>query len=188
MKAVFSKTNPNHALLLTEEAATLRVKKAILTNEDLSVATVSTLPEEIEAMEQQMGNIFFMLNALVGIGIVVAGIGILNTLLMNIMERMREIGAMRALGITRRQLRKMMIVEAFFIGAIAAFVGVIFGILLMYVTSLQDIELLSSVPFVVSWSGVLGGIVFSIVVSMIACLIPSKQAVKIPVSDALKYD
>lgn len=188
MKAVFSKTNPNHALLLTEDAATLRVKKAILTNEDLSVATVSTLPEEIEAMEQQMGNIFFMLNALVGIGIVVAGIGILNTLLMNIMERMREIGAMRALGITRRQLRKMMIVEAFFIGAIAAFVGVIFGILLMYVTSLQDIELLSSVPFVVSWSGVLGGIVFSIVVSMIACLIPSKQAVKIPVSDALKYD
>lgn len=188
MGTVFSKTKPNQAILLTDDASTIDVKKAILNNESFSVKSVLTLPNEIAAMDQQMEDIFFMVNALVGIGIIVAGIGILNTLLMNMMERMREVGVMRALGITRSQLRKMMMVEAFSIGAIAAFIGGVFGVLLMYITTLQDIDLLSSIPFVISWVGILVGIAFSFLVSMIACLIPSKVATKISVSNALKYD
>lgn len=185
---IVGSSKPNQVLLLTDHGKTEEIKQAILNNDDLTVNTVLTLPEEIAASEQQMEEIFFMLNALVVLGVMVAGIGILNTLLMNMLERIREIGTMRALGFTRGQLRKMMMSEAFFIGAIAAFIGVILGILLIFITTLQEIDILSSVPFVVSWVGILGGIIFSIVVSMIACLIPSNKATKIPVSNALKHE
>ena len=78
---------------------------------------------------------FSIINALVVLGIIVSGIGITNTLLINIMERVREIAMMRAVGVTRSQIIKMILLEGFGIGFAATIIGILFGILLIYITS-----------------------------------------------------
>jgi putative ABC transport system permease protein len=131
---------------------------------------------------------FSIVNALVVLGIIVSGIGITNTLLINIMERVREIGMMRAVGVTRKQIIRMIVLEGFGIGLAATVIGLLFGTLLIYITSgFVEVKNLS---FEFGVSPMIMGIIFffGIIVSLLSSLSPSRRASKTPLSEALRYE
>jgi putative ABC transport system permease protein len=131
---------------------------------------------------------FSIVNALVVLGIIVSGIGITNTLLINIMERIREIGMMRAVGVTRRQIIRMIVLEGFGIGLAATVIGMLFGTLLIYITSgFVEVKNLS---FEFGVSPMIMGIIFlfGIIISLISSFSPSRRAAKTPLSEALRYE
>ena len=123
---------------------------------------------------------FSIINALVVLGIIVSGIGITNTLLINIMERVREIAMMRAVGVTRGQIIRMILLEGFGIGLAATVIGILFGILLIYITS-GFVEI-NSVTFEFGVSPIIILIIFlfGILISLISSFAPSRRASKIP--------
>jgi putative ABC transport system permease protein len=131
---------------------------------------------------------FSIINGLVILSIIVSGIGITNTLLISIMERIREIGMMRAVGITRRQIIGMILLEGFGIGLAATVIGSLFGILLIYITStFMEVNSLTF-DFGISWTIILFTSLFGIVVSLISSFTPASKAAKTPLIEALRYE
>lgn len=74
---------------------------------------------------------FALFDVLSLIGLVVAGLGVINTMLMNVLERTRELGGLRSLGMTQPQVRRMILAEAAAMGLIGAVFGVAFGVVLV---------------------------------------------------------
>ncbi|MHC0038311.1 FtsX-like permease family protein [Pseudoneobacillus sp. C159] len=131
---------------------------------------------------------FSIVNGLVVLGIIVSGIGITNTLLINIMERIREIAMMRAVGVTRGQIISMILLEGFGIGLSATVIGLLFGTLLIYITS-GFVEI-NSLTFDFGVSPLIMTIIFlfGIIISLISSFSPAKRAAKTPLNEALRYE
>jgi putative ABC transport system permease protein len=86
----------------------------------------------LQAVEGSIGasvdRLFALLTALALVALIVAGLGIVNTLSMNVLERVRELGFLRAAGLTRRQARRLVMLEAAVLGAVGAIIGVVAGV------------------------------------------------------------
>jgi putative ABC transport system permease protein len=131
---------------------------------------------------------FSIINALVVLAIIISGIGITNTLLINIMERIREIGMMRAVGVTRKQVIRMILLEGFGIGLAATVIGILFGILLIYMTS--GFMEYNTLTFEFGVSNLIISLIFlfGMIISLISSFTPSRRAAKIPLNEALRYE
>jgi putative ABC transport system permease protein len=130
---------------------------------------------------------FAVIDFLVVLAIVISGIGIANTLLMNIMERVRELGMMRAVGVTRRQVVKMVRLEGFGIGLAATTIGLLLGVALISVTS-TFVEIHSlTFRFGVPWVILAAIAAFGLAVSWLASFMPASRAAKIELSEAIRY-
>jgi len=142
--------------------------------------------------------VFAVFDLLLGIfgslALVVASLGIINTLVMAILERRREIGVLKALGASDRDVRKLFFAEAGAMGLLGGMLGVLIGWLLgqgiTFGTNvyLQRRDLpaiqISSVP----WWMIVGAISFSIAVSLAAGLYPASRAARLNPVEALRYE
>ncbi|GAA0992393.1 FtsX-like permease family protein [Nocardiopsis tropica] len=120
-----------------------------------------------------------VLYALLGLAVIIAILGIVNTLALSVVERRREIGMLRAIGMIRSQVRKSIYLESMLIALFGAVLGLALGVLLgtSLVYSLRD-EGLGSV--VVPWSTVLVMLVASAFVGVGAAILPAVRAARTP--------
>ncbi|MDZ7262358.1 MAG: ABC transporter permease [candidate division KSB1 bacterium] len=155
---------------------------------------VWTIASELEEMRKG----FLIFDAALGtvgtIALIVASLGIINTMVMSVLERYREIGIMKAIGATNGEIKRLFFFESSAIG----FWGGIFGVILGWlVTRLANtignyyilkgggsrLEL-----FYIPWWLVLGGILFAIGVSLVAGLYPASRAAKVDPVKALRHE
>jgi len=135
-----------------------------------------------------------ILGAIGTIALFVAALGIINTMLMSILERTREIGIMKSIGGAERDIRRIFMIEASFIGLI----GGIFGLILGYgVTRLANIVINAQLAplgeknidlFYFSWEIILGSMIFAVLVSLLAGIYPAYRAARIDPVKALRHD
>ncbi|UCD49963.1 MAG: ABC transporter permease [Phycisphaerales bacterium] len=128
------------------------------------------------------------------IGITVASLGIVNTMVMSILERYREIGIMKAVGATDGDVQKIFLFESGMIGLL----GGVFGLLLAKVVSFVINEVVNGfasgegVPFIqyfsFPWWLCAGAVAFSILVSLIAGIYPTRRAARVDPVVALRHD
>ncbi|MBY0121876.1 FtsX-like permease family protein [Bacillus sp. S/N-304-OC-R1] len=131
---------------------------------------------------------FSIINGLIFLSIIVSGIGITNTLLISIMERIREIAMMRAVGVTRRQIIGMILLEGLGIGLTATIIGCLFGILLIYITStFMEVNSLTFTFGITWWIILLNGL-FGVLVSLFASFTPASRASNTKLGEALRYE
>jgi putative ABC transport system permease protein len=123
------------------------------------------------------------------IGLVVAALGVINTLMMNVLERQREIGSLRSLGLTRWQTTKMVLAEAATLGVIGGAFGLAFGYVLsqVFVSALNelsgyDLEYVFA-PGTFAW-----GALAAIAVSQVAALYPAWKAAGVNIVEAIKHE
>lgn len=125
-------------------------------------------------------------NALLGMSVVVALVGIVNTMTLAIFERRRELGMVRALGMTRQQVGRMIRVEAVLIGLLGTVVGIGAGVLLSWVvvSSIDEIEI--GLSF--NWARV--GLIFAVgvLVGVLASLLPARRATRLDMLDAMRSE
>jgi len=149
--------------------------------------------ESNEAIRSQalrlMGQVFAMFDVVVVIAMAVAAMGVVNTLTMNVMERTREIGMLRSLGMTRTQVAKMVLAEAALLGLIGGVFGTVFGIFvsraaITAMTARQGYGL----TFVLPRFGIVASLVIAIVIAQMAALWPARRAAGLAVIDALAYE
>ncbi|NHB84930.1 ABC transporter permease [Tessaracoccus sp. HDW20] len=90
---------------------------------DVPTAAVSDTAEYVEASVARFDQIFAAIYALLALAIVISLLGIVNTLGLSVLERTREVGLLRAVGMTRRQLRTMVTLESVIVATLGALLG-----------------------------------------------------------------
>ena len=117
------------------------------------------IPSELLAQQKQTQQIFNIVMACVaGISLLVGGIGIMNIMLANVLERTKEIGLLRAVGATQRDIKLQFITESFVISVLGGVLGVVFGLLLSEVIGYYS-------QWAVTWS------MWAIVLSLSICML-----------------
>jgi putative ABC transport system permease protein len=117
------------------------------------------IPSELLAQQEQTQQIFNIVMACVaGISLLVGGIGIMNIMLANVLERTKEIGLLRAVGATKQDIKMQFITESFVISVLGGLLGVVFGLLLSELIGFYS-------SWAVTWS------ISAITMSLSICLI-----------------
>ena len=124
--------------------------------------------------------------ALLALSVVISLFGIVNTLVLSIFERTREIGMLRAVGTTRRQLRAMIRWEAVITSIIGGVLGVLLGILFGWAVC-KGLES-DGLVFVFPTIQIAIFLVLSIVAGVLAAILPARRAAKLDVLAALSYE
>jgi putative ABC transport system permease protein len=143
--------------------------------------------EYYASMKAQMDSAFVGMYAMFLLLAVPSLIAMLNTLTISIIERTREIGMMRAVGGTRKQVRTMVVAEALLLAAIGTAFGILGGLYLGYVIVVA-LEAIFPLGYVFPFSGILAGIAIGLLFGAFAALIPARQATRLNVVEALRYE
>jgi putative ABC transport system permease protein len=139
------------------------------------------------AIGEALDRVFGLFDALALVAVVVAALGIVNTLTMNVLERVREIGVLRAAGMTRRQVWRSVVVEAGVTGGIGAICGVAAGLLigvLMVTLAGGRLDVALGVP----WLAVAVAFVLGIGLAMLAAAYPARLASRVSIVRAVGYE
>jgi putative ABC transport system permease protein len=127
--------------------------------------------------------------ALLVLVFVVASLAVVNTLTMNVLEQTRELGVLRAVGLKRGQLRKLVLAQALALGLISLVPGTAVGLALAYVFNLlSDLLLAHAVPFRIEVGLVLECLLAAVAVTVTAALLPAQRAARLQVVAALQYE
>lgn len=120
---------------------------------------------------------------------VVAGFGIVNTLTMNVLEQTRELGLLRIVAMTRRQIRKMILSQAAIMGFIGLVPGAIVGAGVAYLVSRAgEGEFGRSIDFTLHPMMFFGAFVIAYVIVVVAAWLPAQRAARLHLTDALRYE
>ena len=143
--------------------------------------------EYYESMKSQMDAAFTGMYAMFLLLAIPSLIAMLNTLTISVIERTREIGMIRAVGGTRKQVRTMVVAEALLLAALGTAFGILGGLYLGYVlvVAMKDIFPLG---YVFPSGGILAGIAIGLLFGAFAALIPARQAAGMNVVEALRYE
>jgi putative ABC transport system permease protein len=146
-----------------------------------------TIKDQQGYIEEQQGLFNIMLNliyALLGLAIVIAILGIVNTLALSVIERTREIGLLRAIGLDRKQLRRTIRLEAVLISVYGAILGTSLGLVFgaVLINSLAD-EGLGTL--VIPWGQIIAFVFSAAVVGVLAAVWPARRAAKLDVLEAI---
>ena len=139
-------------------------------------------------VESQFNQIFGQIYALLGVAVIASALGIANTMAMSVFERTREIGLVRAVGGTRRQLRSMIRRESLLITLVGVILGVAVGLTMGYAFVRASAGSSPGLTFVVSWTTVIVVLVGAVAVAVIAAAMPARRATRLNVIDAVSFE
>ncbi|WP_055699027.1 ABC transporter permease [Streptomyces silaceus] len=140
-----------------------------------------------ELVRQQIAVMLYLVYALLGLAIVIAVLGVVNTLALSVVERTREIGLLRAIGLGRRQLRRMIRLESVVIAVFGAVLGLalglIWGVAVQRVLALQGMKELAF-----PWTTIVAVVIGSVLVGLAAALLPALRASRMNVLAAIAHE
>ncbi len=164
----------------------------------LQADPIRVLAQDYLAMREMKGKFSSMI---ILIMLVIAGVGIVNTILMAVYARIREIGVLRAYGMTPGEIKRLFTLEGLIVGAVGSFAGVLLGIAVVGVTATYGIGFdqlvgevdMGGIPLMGrlygewNFGNMAFGFLFGLFVSFVSARIPAKRASKMQVTDALRF-
>ncbi len=140
-------------------------------------------------------------SAIILVMLLIAGVGIVNTILMSVYARIREIGVLRAYGMTAGDISRLFTLEGLIVGAVGSLAGVLLGIAIVAVTATYGISFASivgdldmgGIPILGrlygewNFGNMVFGFLFGLAVSFVSARIPARRAAKMQVTDALRF-
>ena len=147
---------------------------------------VQTRQEWIDKEDEEISQFLLLLYVLLALSVVVSLFGMVNTLALSVFERTRELGMLRAVGMTRRQVRRMVRHESVITALIGAALGLPLGIFLalLVTQALSEYDLQFAIP-----SGALiTFVIVSIIAGIVAAILPARRAARLRVLEALQYE
>ncbi len=160
---------------------TARLSAALASYPDAKVQTKSQF---IANQEQGLNTLLNLLYVLLSLSIVVSLFGIVNTLVLTVFERTRELGMLRAVGMSRRQVRRMIRHESI----VTALLGAAFGIPLGVVAALLVGAAIKYAAFTVPWGTLIVFVIAAILAGIVAAIFPARRAARLNVLEALQYE
>ncbi|MFS4097665.1 ABC transporter permease [Streptomyces sp. AF1A] len=166
-----------------QQAAAYKALKSEL-HDGYPQLTVRDQTDYKKALKDQIGQLLNMIYGLLALAIIVAVLGVVNTLALSVVERTREIGLMRAIGLSRRQLRRMIRLESVVIAVFGALLGLGLGMgwgaTAQKLLALQGLKILD-----IPWPTIIAVFVGSAFVGLFAALVPAFRAGRMNVLNAI---
>jgi len=139
------------------------------------------------AVDDALGRVFGLFDALAIVAVIVAALGIVNTLSMNVLERVRELGVLRAAGMTTRQVRRTVVVEAGIVGVAGTILGIATGLVAaVLMSALSGGQ--PSLGLAVPWPSIALAAVLGIGVSILAAWYPARLASQLAIVRAVQHE
>jgi len=160
------------------EAALVRQLKAF------PDAKVQTKQQFIDNQISGLNAILNVLFVLLALSVIVSLFGIINTLVLTVFERTRELGMLRAVGMTRRQVRRMIRAESVITALMGGVIGIVLGLVLGGLLAAR----IDFIVFALPWGQVIIFAVAAVVVGLVAAIFPARRAGKLNVLEALQYE
>jgi putative ABC transport system permease protein len=151
---------------------------------DYPNAKIQTRQEFIDNQISGLNSVLNILYVLLALSVLVSLFGIVNTLVLTVFERTREIGMLRAIGMTRRQVRRMIRHESVITALIGAFIGIALGLILAGLL----IAKIDFIAFAFPLTQVIVFAVAAVVVGILAAIFPARRAAKLDPLEALHYE
>jgi putative ABC transport system permease protein len=151
---------------------------------DFPNAKAQTRDEFVDNQISGLNDILNILYVLLALSVIVSLFGIVNTLVLTVFERTRELGMMRAIGMTRRQVRRMIRHESVITALIGGALGIVLGIALgaLLIARVDFIE------FALPTTQIIVFAIAAIVVGILAAIFPARRAAKLDPLEALQYE
>ena len=155
--------------------------------EDFDVQTSEEILRQLTTILQIVTAV---LGGIAAVSLLVGGIGIMNTMYTAVLERTRDIGVMKAIGATNRDILSLVLIESGLLGMVGGMIGVVLGAALskgveMIAASMWGPNLLhASVP----WYLMLSALLFSFLIGTVSGALPARQAAQLKPSEALRYE
>jgi putative ABC transport system permease protein len=149
-------------------------------------ANVQTRDQFKKNFEKPINALLNLLYVLLALSVVVSLLGIVNTLVLTVYERTRELGMLRAVGMTRTQVRMMIRYESIVTSLMGAALGIAVGIFLaaLVTHALSD----QGIVFAVPWLQLVWFVLAAILVGLLAAILPARRAARLNVLEALQYE
>ena len=139
-----------------------------------------------KTQEDQLDQLLSIIQVFLGLSLLIAVLGITNTLALSVYERTRELGLLRAVGMTRRQLRRMVrweaVIIALFGGLLGVAMGVLFGLAAIAAIPQEFVNIVS-----IPYGSLLTYLVISAIFGMVAAILPARRAARLNVLDAISH-
>jgi putative ABC transport system permease protein len=165
------------------DANTKTLERSVSNFADAKVQTASQFKKNFEKPINQIIRLLYVLLAL---SVIISLVGIVNTLVLTVYERTRELGMLRAVGMTKSQVRSMIRYESIVTSLIGAALGMIVGVFLaLLVTHALSSE---GIVFAVPWLSLVYFVIAAIIVGILAAIFPARRAAGLNVLEALQYE
>jgi len=147
-------------------------------------AKVQTRKQFVDNQLSGVNQLLSLLFVLLALSIVVSLFGIVNTLVLTVFERTRELGMLRAVGMTRRQVRRMIRYESVVTALIGAALGIVLGLVLAALVTSR----ISFLSYTVPVSQLVLFVLVAVIVGILAAILPARRASRLNVLEALQYE
>jgi putative ABC transport system permease protein len=151
---------------------------------DYPNAKVQTREEFIDNQIAGLNSVLNILYVLLALSVLVSLFGIVNTLVLTVFERTREIGMLRAIGMTRRQVRRMIRHESVITALIGGAIGIVLGVVLAALL----IGRVDFIDFTFPTTQIIVFVIAAVIVGIVAAVFPARRAAKLDPLQAISYE
>jgi putative ABC transport system permease protein len=161
------------------------LKNATGDNPLIQVNTKQQLQQQFSSVITLLLNVMY---ALLGMAVVIAILGVVNTLAMSVFERKREIGMLRAIGLDRRGIKRMVRLESVVIAAFGAVMGIAIGSFLAWAAVRLLGDAITGLTTTLPYGQLAGYVVGAALIGLLAALWPARRAAKLDILASIKTD
>jgi putative ABC transport system permease protein len=176
---VVAKAQPSADIAATQDA----IKTAL---ESTPTAEVQTSEEYKEGTVDLVNQLLLLIYGLLALSVIISLFGIVNTLVLAVYERTREIGLVRAIGMSRGQVRATVRFESVITSIIGAIMGIVVGIVFAWVVTTRFAG--QGITFSIPGGQLVVFLVLAVVVGVIAAILPARRAARIDILQAIHYE
>jgi putative ABC transport system permease protein len=152
------------------------VQDAVSTTDE--VVDVGAAVAERESIQQVIDVILALVVGLLGVAVLIALIGVANTLSLSVIERTRESAMLRAIGLSKAQLRTMLAIEGMLIAGVGAVLGIVLGLVYGWAGAISVLTSIGDVSLVVPWAEIAVVLGIALVAGLVASVAPARAAVR----------
>ncbi len=176
-----------------DEAFQKRVSEqiqALYAEHGIRVGSAGLGAEFVKSQESTTDILVYMMLVMASMIAIVGGLGLMGTMSINVLERTREIGVMRAIGASNGDIQSIVIIEGMVIGVISWAISILFAIPITYLLCFGVGMALLTAPMnaVYGVTGIISWLIFTLVLATIASALPARRASRLTVRDTLAYE